>query len=70
MKSKSSKQKPTTGPIFKVGSQVIIKRPNLWSGSCGEVVSVAEGYHRIKIVGFDNAVFHADVMGDELEVDL
>jgi len=70
MKSKSSKQKPATGPTFKVGSQVLIKRPNLWSGCVGSVVSVAEGYHRIKIVGVDNSVFHADVMGDELEIDL
>jgi len=70
MKSKSSKQKPATGPIFKIGSQVLIKRPNLWSGCSGEVVSVTDGYHRIKITGKDGAVFHADVMGSEMEVDL
>jgi hypothetical protein len=70
MKSKSLRQKPATGPILKVGTRVVVKRPNLWSGSEGEVISVTDGYHRIKITGFDKAVFHADVMGDELEVDL
>lgn len=56
---------------FSVGETVIILRPHLWSGATGEVVSFANGLHRIKIEAKDptpaHSHFHADAPGSELE---
>lgn len=57
---------------FPLGAICKILRPNLWSGSVGEVVTVYDngkqaGLHRIKITGLDPLdTFHADVWGAHL----
>lgn len=63
--------KPYEGPVFDVGTPVVIIRPNpLWSGCAGEVVSIANGIHRIKIQGRNGDTFHADCPCEQLRIDL
>jgi len=57
-------------PNFSVGSPVLILRPHLWGGCAGEVESVKDGVHLIKIAGKDGATFHAEALSDELRLDL
>jgi hypothetical protein len=59
------------GPLFAVGETVAILRPHLWSNCVGEVVSVNNGMHRIRIEakpdGSTFSFFHADVDGHLLD---
>lgn len=56
---------------FSAGETVMILRPNMWSGACGEVVSFKDGLHRVRIKNKQNdestPYFHTDVKGSELE---
>ena len=57
---------------FSVGETVLIVRPSpLWAGCVGEVVSFANGLHRVRITAKPDASnfshFHADVPGEHLE---
>lgn len=68
------KKKPATEiepQKFAVGETVIVKRPALWAGASGEVVSFANGLHRVRIpnkpTGTDLPFFHTDVPGSLLE---
>ena len=75
-KKSVAKKVPVDAPFYPVGTWVIIKRPHLWSNCRGEVVSVTDGLHRIKIPtlptddGGVRSCFHTDCNGNELEVDL
>lgn len=69
-KSKSNVKREVTWKIFPVGASVVIVRPNLWAGACGEVVKVTDGVHRIKIPNkWGDGFWHTDVE-KELEFDL
>jgi len=56
---------------FPVGTEVLIKRPHLWSGCVGVVVTEKEGMHRVRIEakadGSTMSAFHTDATGDQLE---
>lgn len=60
-----------SGPIWGIGETVLIKRPHLWAGAFGEVISVNNGMHRVKIAakkdGSTFSAFHTDVDGKLLE---
>lgn len=62
--------KPYEGPVFDVGTPCVILRPSMWSGCAGEVVSIANGIHRIKIQGRNGETFHADCPYEQLSIDL
>lgn len=63
---KSPKAPVARGPIFPVGSDVLIKRPHLWSGCQGEVVRVTDGIHLVKIAGKHDGFFHTEATGEDL----
>jgi hypothetical protein len=52
---------------FALGERVKINRPHLWSGNSGEVVSFADGQHRIRIKGKDEGFFHTEATAEFLE---
>ncbi len=69
MAAKSKEQKVYVGPVLEVGTPVVIKRPSLWANCAGEIISVANGLHRIKIQGLNGQWYHADEIHANLEVD-
>jgi len=60
-------KRKASGPEYPVGDMVLILRPHLWSGCVGEVVSILEGFHRIRVSGTRKEGFLAEACGDELK---
>lgn len=57
------------GPDLPLGAHVKLKRPHLWYGCEGQVVTVYnDGRHRVKIAGKYGATFHSDAFVTELEL--
>ena len=53
-------------PNVPVGARVSIMRPNLWSGSYGEVVKLDGDKHLVKIFGKNGETFHAECYSIDL----
>lgn len=57
--------------VFAPGDEIVVQRPNLWSGYVGTVESVAGGLCRCVLNGKVGLfTFHADVPASELKLDL
>lgn len=72
-KVKNGKREPK-GPIFPVGSECLVKRPNLYAGCVGVVEKMSDGFHILKIPLKDPTIYtthcHIEASGEELEYNL
>lgn len=58
-------------PPLPLGTMVVVQRPHLWAGGCGEVVAYNETTteHKIRIASrYPDEYFHAVALAEDLKV--
>jgi len=62
------KQRPSPGPLLKVGTRVKILQPNLWRGMDGIVEGHTDEFQIVRVTRFDGSSFQVGAKAGEMEV--